>query len=211
MSKDTSSIYSKIALDVAVRIARGELKEGTKISGRSILAGEYKVSPETIRRAMSLLSDMDIVSVQTGNGIIIQSQSNASKYLERFNSSQTILDLRNDISALSRQKAQIEVEMLSNIDKIIDYCERLKNLNLIYPIEFEIPKDSPVIGKATGDLKFWQNTGATVAGIRRKGEVMISPGPLTAFEAGDIVLAVGEASIVERVKQFLLTGDTTAK
>lgn len=209
MSKDSSSIYSKIALDIAVRIARGELKEGAKISGRSLLAGEYKVSPETIRRAISLLGEMDIVSVQTGNGIIIKSQNNASKYLERFNSTQTILGLRNDISALARQKADIEVEMMANIDKIIDYCERLKNLNPIYPIEFEIPKDSPVIGKATGDLKFWQSTGATVVGIRRNSEVIISPGPLSIFEGGDIILAVGDPSIVERVKQFLKPVDQT--
>lgn len=211
MPRDSSSIYSKIALDIAVRIARGELKEGTKISGRSILAGEYKVSPETIRRAMSLLSDMDIVSVQTGNGIIIRSQGNASKYLKRFNSSQTILDLRNDISALVRQKAEIEGEILTHIDMIIDYSERLKNLNPIYPVEFAIPAASPTIGKTTVDLKFWQNTGATVVGIRREGQVIISPGPHTAFLPGDILLAVGDDSIVERVREFLQTGGTAAQ
>ena len=43
--------YLQIALDLATRIARGELAEGSRIYGRSVMASEYGVSPETIRRA----------------------------------------------------------------------------------------------------------------------------------------------------------------
>ena len=43
------SQYLKIALDLANRITRGELQEGSRIYGRSLMASEYQVSPETIR------------------------------------------------------------------------------------------------------------------------------------------------------------------
>ncbi|HOY89775.1 MAG TPA: GntR family transcriptional regulator, partial [Bacillota bacterium] len=43
MENVESPIYSQIALDIAIRISKGEIKEGTRLSGRSILAGEYKV------------------------------------------------------------------------------------------------------------------------------------------------------------------------
>ena len=206
MPKENASIYSKIALDIAVRVARGGFKEGARISGRSTLAGEYKVSPETIRRAVSLLAEMDIVSVETGAGIVIKSQVNAAKFLARFNSSKTILDLRNDITELTRKKAEIELQIASNINQIIDYSERLKNLNPIYPVEFEIPGDSHVVGKAASDLKFWQSTGATLVGIRRGDAVYISPGPQMIFLTGDIILAVGDPTMVERVREFLQGG-----
>ena len=49
--------YLQIALDLATRIARGELAEGSRIYGRSVMASEYGVSPETIRRALRLLAD----------------------------------------------------------------------------------------------------------------------------------------------------------
>ena len=49
------SQYLQIALDLATRIARGELPEGSRIYGRSVMAPEYGVSPETIRRALRLL------------------------------------------------------------------------------------------------------------------------------------------------------------
>ena len=45
------SQYLQIARDLAGRIARGELEEGSRIYGRSVMASEYSVSPETIRRA----------------------------------------------------------------------------------------------------------------------------------------------------------------
>ncbi len=38
--------YLQIALDLASRIAGGELKEGSKIYGRSMMASEYGVSPK---------------------------------------------------------------------------------------------------------------------------------------------------------------------
>ena len=50
--KYTIPIYQKIALDLANKIYNGEVKEGSTLYGRSILAGKYNVSPETIRRAI---------------------------------------------------------------------------------------------------------------------------------------------------------------
>ena len=54
--------YQQIAIEVASRIARGDLGEGTRISGRTSIAGQYNVSPETARKAFCILSDMGIVS-----------------------------------------------------------------------------------------------------------------------------------------------------
>ena len=53
--------YLKIAVDISARIASGDIIEGEKLKGRSVLSTEYNVSPETIRRAMSILSDKNVV------------------------------------------------------------------------------------------------------------------------------------------------------
>ncbi|MFD1774888.1 GntR family transcriptional regulator [Paenibacillus rhizophilus] len=58
--------YKSIALDIAGRIVSGEFPVNSKISGRSILAGKYQVSPETIRKAIGLLKEENIVSVSQG-------------------------------------------------------------------------------------------------------------------------------------------------
>ena len=51
----TMPIYQKIALDLANKIYTGSIVEGSTLYGRSVLAGKYNVSPETIRRAIKLL------------------------------------------------------------------------------------------------------------------------------------------------------------
>ena len=66
--------YLQIARDLAERIARGELPEGSRIYGRSVMASEYNVSPETIRRALRLLSDMKVVEVKPQSGAVVLSQ-----------------------------------------------------------------------------------------------------------------------------------------
>ena len=80
----TSAVYLRIALDVAKRIASGSLPEGTKLYGRSVMASEYGVSPETIRRALKLLSDTGIVQVNQNSGAVVLSSSPAKQYVERF-------------------------------------------------------------------------------------------------------------------------------
>ena len=62
--------YLQIALDLATRIAQGELAEGSRIYGRSVLASEYGVSPETIRKALRLLADMKVVDVKPQSGAV---------------------------------------------------------------------------------------------------------------------------------------------
>lgn len=196
-------LYRKIAIDIAGRICKGEYKEGDRISGRSTLAGEYNVSPETIRRAVFLLEDMKVVISSQGSGIFIHSKQNAYAFIQRFQNKESISSLKADVKKLLIQKQQLETEVETILDKIIDFADRLKNTDPISPLEMEIDPDSHLIGKTVTDTKFWQNTGATIVGIRRKGTLILSPGPYIGFEKGDSILVVGEMSILERIKHFM--------
>ena len=74
--------YMRIAVSVAGRIAEGQFAEGEKLSGRSKLSSEYQVSPETIRKAVQLLRDMQVVSVKEQSSIYVRSAGNARRYLQ---------------------------------------------------------------------------------------------------------------------------------
>ena len=76
------SQYLQIALDLATRIAKGELAEGSRIYGRSVMASEYNVSPETIRRALRLLADMKVVEIKPQSGAIVLSADSARRYIK---------------------------------------------------------------------------------------------------------------------------------
>ena len=81
MENDSLPQYMQIALSIAGRIAGGDVPEGQKISGRSKLSSEYNVSPETIRKAVRLLSDMRVVDVREKSGVCVLSADNARRYL----------------------------------------------------------------------------------------------------------------------------------
>jgi K+/H+ antiporter YhaU regulatory subunit KhtT len=62
---------------------------------------------------------------------------------------------------------------------------------------------SHLIGKSIGEVKFWEHTGATIIGINRNGQLLLSPGPKLVFFSGDVVLYVGNAAEnIERVERY---------
>ena len=198
------SIYQRISIDLANRIASGEFVVGTKIHGRSTLAGRYNVSPETIRRAVMLLEDMKIVEVAKGSGIIVKSKEEAFKFIKRFKSKDSMSSVKKDIENVLNEKRKLEGHLVECVGKLIDYTERFKNSNPFVPLEIEIPKDSNLVGKTIALANFWQNTGATIIGIRREDFLILSPGPYATFMEGDIYIIISEESSYERVKAFIL-------
>lgn len=199
-------IYQKIAIDIANRIVRNEFALGSKIYGRSKLASEYKVSPETIRRSMKLLEDMEIVEVCPGSGVVVKSSDRALKFIEKFELMDSVNSIKEDISKLKKQRKEIEDSIDTAINKLINYSERFKNTNPFAPLEVKISENSRLIGKTITETNFWQNTGATIIGIRRNGEIILSPGPYATFNVGDHFILIGDESSFDRINEFLNEG-----
>lgn len=196
-------IYQQIAIDIARRIANGDFYVGSKIHGRSTLAGEYNVSPETIRRAVVLLQDMDVVSVSQGSGIVVRSREEAIKFVDRFKDIESIASLKLELSKLIENKKQIDRQLESTIGKIVDYSDRLRNINPYNPIEVQIEDGCSMIGKTISQMKFWQNTGGTIIAIRRNNNIILSPGPYAELKKGDVIVVVGDEGTLNRVNSFL--------
>jgi K+/H+ antiporter YhaU regulatory subunit KhtT len=201
-----SPVYAKIALDLAGKIAAGELTEGTRLSGRSLLSGLYRVSPETIRRAIQLLEDMEIVRSRTGSGIFVVSREQARHYVERYRVKTGIRSIRDEIRQLNRQKEAIEKKISVLIERLEEQADRLQNVRPVYPCEIVVPEGSPLIGKTINDAKFWQNTGGTIVAIQRESVIIHSPGPYAVFTAQDILFITGEPGIEARSEDYLLNG-----
>lgn len=201
--KHEMPIYMRIAIDMAGRIHKGEFEDQTKLRGRSSLASEYNVSPETIRRAIRILEDMQIVKVVQGSGIYIEKNDNVEKFIERFKIKETILDYKDQLSELLNEKARLDHKINRITQDIIDYSARLKHSDLILPQEIRIANESHFIGKCVQELSIWQNTGVTIVGIRRGHELIISPGPYAVFEHNDIIIVVGGGDGIKRFIDYM--------
>ena len=196
--KYTVPIYQKIALDLANKIHTGDIKEGSTLYGRSILAGKYNVSPETIRRAIKLLEDIDIVESIKGKGVIVLSSDNALSFIKKYEDITNISSYR-----LLENKSKIDNDIVLTLNKILDYSDRLEVINPLVPIQFTVESHCKYIGKTAAETKFWQNTGATIVAIKRGDELIISPGPYIVFMENDILLVVGDRYIYNSVPTFL--------
>ncbi|MEK5256925.1 TrkA C-terminal domain-containing protein [Paenibacillus sp. FSL F4-0125] len=203
MSMQEISGYKSIALDIAQRIVSGEFPVQSKLSGRSLLAGQYHVSPETIRKAMGLLKDENIVFVSQGKEIIVISDQKAYEYITRNNYLKSVYSLKEDLQQLLLEKKQLDSKFEKLLTGIIEASDRMKNLKPYHPEEITIHEQSHVVGKTIGTLQFWQNTGATIIALRRGANVTISPGPHVILRENDVLVAVGDEKMYQRTEQFI--------
>lgn len=195
--------YLKIAMDIAARIVSGSLVEGEKLKGRSVLSTEYNVSPETIRRSMSLLSDKNVVKINAGSGIVVLSKESAIEFVNNFNSDEVLSQMKNNLSKLLKSRTALDEEIAKTTKQIADMY-KYRRSDLINPVEIILPKNSHIIKKSIGDLQIWHNTGATIIGIIRTNNIIISPGPYFVFEPADRILIVGDEHVIERFNAYII-------
>lgn len=201
--RSETPIYRSIAIDVARRIINEDFGEGAKISGRTLLASQYNTSPETIRKAIALLKDEEVVDVSQGKEVVIISKDKAYRFIEHYQSVESVYSLRQDLEIILRQKQELDARLEGILKDIITYSDRLRNLTPYNPVEIEVNADSHVVGKTIGQVKFWEHTGATIVAIRRGTEITVSPGPNALIEPQDRIVVVGSADSLLNTSAYL--------
>ncbi|QJW46470.1 GntR family transcriptional regulator [bacterium BFN5] len=198
-----AAMYLSIATDIAQRIINDEFAIGSRIAGRTLLASHYNVSSETIRKAVALLKDANVVNVSQGKEVTVLSVEEAYRFIEHHKSMQSVYSLRQELEILLEKKNDIDKRLESVLNDIIGYSDRLKNLNPYNPIEIKVPEFSHLVGRTIADIKLWQHTGATVVAIRRDTDIIISPGPLAVVEPDDRLVVVGNTEVLQRSMNFV--------
>lgn len=202
---NTTPIYSKVAYDIASKIASGQLAVGERFSGRSLMSSQYAVSPETIRRALRLLADMGIIRVRENIGSEIISKSRAVEYVERCEIGHDLLSLRQEMAQLMAQRDQINGRIAQVVQEIVDLSDRFRRSDALRTYEFAVHPGSPIEGRSIRELEFRQRTGATIVAVRHEGEVQLSPSPHTLLQAGDSLVVACGVGDVEQVAEFMQT------
>lgn len=198
LSSHVLSRYATIAIDIATRIVRGEYREGQKIFGRSTLAGKYNVSPETIRRALTLLQDTGIVQVSPGVGVVVKSQQAAEAFLAECGQRQVLRDMQERLHRLLRERDRINAQIEKLMNELLDYTFKMAG-NLQRIEEIRVLPSSPLVGKSLAQAEFRTKTGSTVLAIYRGGEEILSPQADTVMQAGDILIVLAPPELKEQV------------
>lgn len=198
----TKPKYQQIAVDVASQIAEQRFSVGDKLHARSTLANKYSVSPETARKAISVLVDLEIVKAKHGSGFYVHSIEKAKVFVEQYQDVQSIHDLKEDLIN-SVQKQKEELSYFSEIlDKLVDQTKRFDSFNPLNPVTFTLTEEAVNLDKTISELNLWQSTSATVIAIKHGEELLVSPGPYAKLEAGDTIYFVGHESTLQRVQNY---------
>lgn len=195
--------YRQIAVDIAAKIADGKYRVGDKVYARSLIASQYAVSAETARRAIALLSDMDIVEAVKGSGVVIKSYENAMDFVKLNHDNSTIEHMGKRAMERIDILFQEIVALKEQIGYLVDRTTQVRNGNPFIPYEVKVEATSPHLGRSLSDLNFWQNTEATVVAIRRENLLILSPGPYETLQKDDEIYFVGNNSSFALVANFL--------
>lgn len=195
--------YLKIAVNICERIVSGDIVEGSNLKGRSVLSTEYRVSSETIRRAMSLLSDKNVVEISSGRGNVVLSKENAVQFLLCFKDDERIRNLHLKLTQAYEKRVNIDREIADLTEQIFE-LNNYRHSNFIQPIEIPVPSGSHIIGHSIGELEIWHNTGATIIGIISNQVTILSPGPYFEFSENDKIIIVGDKNVTERFNAYII-------
>lgn len=193
--------YEEIAMDIATRIVSREYRRGDKLFGRSSLAGRYKVSPETIRRAVALLHSRGVVASMPGSGVVVISEEEARRYLDEAQVRTALQALEEEIESLLEKRRDLDEKLESAIGRVIHYTSGTIT-TMRHVEEVSIPNDSSLVGQTLASADLRTRTGATVVGMARGREEIFSPRPDMEIRGGDVLIIVGADEAKELLKNM---------
>lgn len=193
--------YEEIAQDLAKRIAQGDLSEGSRILGRSSLAGTYQVSPETVRRAVAILHERGIVQSVAGSGIRVVSRVAAQEFVESLRTRNTLEEGARELRGLLKQRRELDERIETTLDRLLSQATGA--LASRHVDEIPLGPDSWAIGRSLGEIRLRSSSGATAVAVTR-GEVdHFSPPADMHLQPGDVVTVVGSESARARARALL--------
>ncbi|MBM7635427.1 TrkA C-terminal domain-containing protein [Streptococcus saliviloxodontae] len=198
-----ASKYQQIAVGIAQRIVAGDYPVGESIKSRSTLSSMFGVSPETTRKALNILADLHIVSIKHGSGATVLSKERANEFLENFEATHSLNNQKDKILDKLDQQDLLMKELRGMVTVYLDQTKRVHKKYPLEPYSLKITESVVYLGKQLGELNVWSHTSATIVGIERGNELLISPSPYQTLEKGDIVYFVGEEESYLRMKNFL--------
>lgn len=198
--------YVKIAHDICSKILSGEFKEGDIIKGRSLLASIYNVSPETIRKAITILANEGIVEVKQGVGIFVDSVIKAKQYADKWDAQSTIDEQYNKVTTLIEEANKLNIKLQEALNAMIDNFKYQTNETINFQ-KATIPQGCWLNNKTIGEVYFWNYTEATIVAVVSNGNIQTSPGPDYPLKEGDTLILVGKDEVsYDRVLSFITYG-----
>lgn len=193
--------YQKIAYELAKQIVAYQVKENDKLRGRSLLASEYGVSSETIRKAMRLLTNVGVVEVRSRSGIYVLSRKAAKLYIEQYKKQHETHRLFTDTQDLLNESERVHRMLEKHIKRLLETSK-----SDAFPFDYftlKLKKDDRVIGETLSSLRFWNETQGLVLAVEQEGHLYQAPNPKLTLDVGMVLYVLGDDSVKSNTLHLL--------
>lgn len=198
---DHVSRYEEIAYLIAKRIVKGEFKKDDKLRGRSLLSSEYNVSSETIRKAMQLLSNYQVVSVKERSGIYVSDQNHAKDYIKYFEEHRLRKNIVHETKELLELSNKLHHDLQKKFYKLINQSES-SSFPFAY-FKLEVDKTSKFIDKTIDDLDIYKKTKGMIIGIEYDDILTEIPDPKTIIKPFMILYMLGNNDVKDKAIKLI--------
>ncbi|MFP4077862.1 MAG: GntR family transcriptional regulator [Candidatus Izemoplasmataceae bacterium] len=185
--------YQKIAYEIAKRIVSYQINEGDKLRGRSMLASEYGVSSETIRKAMRLLTNIGVVEVRSRSGIYVVSRNAANLYIEQYKKQHETNRLFTDTQELLNESERVHRMLEKHVRRLLETSK-----SDVFPFDYftiKLKEEDDNLGESLSSLRFWNQTQGLVLAVEHDNHLYQAPNPKLNLEAGMILYVLGDDSV----------------
>lgn len=193
--------YLSIAYQIAKRIVSGELTEGRRLSGRTLLSSEYQVSSETIRKAIKVLETYGVVESKERSGIVILSQKEAESYMNRYVTQKEDRRLIKDTEEALKDLSHAESKAQHLARKLISVTR-----TGFFPFDFftlDVHETNPHVGKTLQELDLKRQTGSLVIGYEKAGLFYQNPEATLSIEAAMTLYLLGDLTVQKKTEEYL--------
>ncbi len=110
--------------------------------------------------------------------------------------------------ALTDEESDILAELLGSSVILSRLSQLTDEVDGVYTEQIALPAGSPYAQRRLGDTAARTRTGASIVAVIRGRSVLPSPGPEFAFAGGDVVVAVGTRTGLDRLSAILSGQET---
>lgn len=193
--------YLAIAYQIAKRIHSGQLLEGHRLSGRTLLSSEYQVSSETIRKAVKVLETYGVVESKERSGILVLSQAAAQAYMNRYVSQKEDRRLMKETEEALKELSLAESKAQHLARKLISVTR-----TGFFPFDFftfDVKAHQPHLGETLQQLDLKRQTGALVIGYEKNGLFYQNPAATLLIEADMTLYLLGDLTVQKKTEEYL--------
>ncbi len=142
-------------------------------------------------------------TLESGRRIAVVAKRSENFTISSFDSDDP--DVGTQLLELDEEEAATLAEILGAPRIAVKFAELTREVPGLASEQISLGDDSPYVGKTLGDTRARTRTGASVVALVHNDLVLASPEPSQQLHAGDVLVVIGTADGIARLRSILGT------